>query len=466
MHSTQIIILGGTGDLSKRKLLPALLDLYARGNLPDTFNIIGLARSDWTNGRYKEFVTETIDEHHHGHNHSQETIDQFCERLTYVQGSFDDIESYQRLQTAIDTFDQEHAVRSNRLFYLAVAPRFYEQIFHDIVETGVGEETDNAWTHILVEKPFGNNLDTARALDQQLAGLYTEEQIFRIDHYLAKEAVQNILSFRFANNLLKAPWNNHIIESVHITMSETIDVGHRPGFYEGVGALRDVGQNHLLQLLALVAMREPTEFTPNKIRTERARVLEALAPVREGDVLRAQYDGYVANDEIPDDSQTETYFELKAEVNTPEWAGVPFYIRAGKALDRAEVSVRIKLRDVATGMFETTSCASTGNEILLTVQPEQAMSITLNAKAPGLGFQLEQRTMSVACDCAHEEISNSYERVLYDAIAGDQTLFTTTAEVLAAWQFVTPILETWHNTPLHIYEKGSVGPTDSIIPNT
>jgi len=391
-------------------------------------------------------------------------IDSFCERLSYVQGSFDDMTSYERLQTAIDKFDTKNNVRSSRLFYLAVAPRFYEQIFRDVVETGVGEEGTDAWTHILVENPFGNDYDTARALDEQLATLYREEQIFRIDHYLAKEAVQNILSFRFANNLLKTPWNNHSIESVHITMTETIDVGHRPGFYEGVGALRDVGQNHLLQLLALVAMREPTEFTPEKIRTERTRVLQALQPASSDHVLRAQYEGYVTSEDIPDDSETETYFELQAELDLPEWAGVPFYIRAGKALNQAEVSVRIKLRDVASGMFETASCDSTGNEILLTVQPEQSMSITLNAKAPGLGFQLEPRTMSVACGCDEEEIKNSYEKVLYDAVTADQTLFTTTEEVLAAWAFVTPILEKWHSSPLHIYKKGSRGPTESIIP--
>ncbi len=463
MSSTQIIILGGTGDLSKRKLLPALLDLFARGMLPETFNIIGFARSDWTDGKYHDFVQDTISKYHSGHNHSEEILKEFCKHITYVQGSFDDLSAYERLQSAIDVFDTSHNTRSNRLFYLAVAPRFYEQIFRDVVGTGVGEEAADAWTHILVEKPFGSNFDSAKALDQQLATLYKEDQIFRIDHYLAKEAVQNILSFRFANNLLKAAWNNHTVESVHITMTETIDVGNRPGFYEGVGALRDVGQNHLLQLLALVAMREPTEFTPEKIRAERTRVLEALAPVEAGDVVRGQYEGYVASDDIPDDSQTETYFELKAEVATPEWSGVPFYIRSGKALDKAEVSISITLRDVASGMFETESCDSTGNEILLTVQPEQSMSITMNAKAPGLGFQLEQRTMSVACGCAEDEIKNSYEKVLYDAIVGDQTLFTTTEEVLAAWKFVTPIIEQWGNTPLQTYAKGSVGPANSII---
>lgn len=466
MKPTQIIILGGTGDLSKRKLLPALLDLYGRGMLPESFNIIGLARSEWSNAEYRDFVLGTIMDHHEGHNHDQDMIEQFCNRIHYVQGSFDDPAAYDRLETELQNFDDKLGERANRLFYLAVHPRFYEQIFTDLKQTGVGEDAENSRTHILVEKPFGNDYNTARALDQTLADLYSEEQIFRIDHYLAKEAVQNILSFRFANNLLKAPWNNHTIESVHITMTETIDVGHRAGFYEGVGALRDVGQNHLLQLLAITAMREPTEFTAEKIRQERTKILQALKPVSANDVLRAQYDGYVANEDIPDDSTTETYFELKAEIDTPEWVGVPFYIRSGKALDTSEVSVAVRLRDVATGMFETSSCKSTGNQIKLTVQPEQKMSISLNAKAPGLGFQLEERTMSVSCECAKNEIKNSYEKVLYDAIAGDQTLFTTTEEVLAAWKFVTPILENWQENTLHLYDKGSVGPAETIIPLT
>jgi len=468
-HPTQIIILGGTGDLSQRKLLPALLDLYAREMLPTEFHIIGLARSEQTDQEYQSFVQETISKHDGEHDHPSELIASFCEHVSYVSGSFDDASTYDQLNESLAAYDNQLSTSSNRLFYLAVPPNYYEQIFTDLKQSKAATEGEGSWTHILVEKPFGHNLETAQKLDAQLSKLYREDQIFRIDHYLAKEAVQNILSFRFANTLMRAPWDKDSIESVHIHMSETIDVGGRAGFYEGVGALRDVGQNHLLQLLALVAMRQPATFDIEAIRDERCRALTALKPIDISSIantaLRAQYDGYKADQSIPNDSQTETYFELKAEVDLPEWEGVPFYIKAGKALDTATVAVKIKFKDVATGMFETKSCQTTSNEVTLTISPEQTIAIVLDAKSPGLGFQLETRELAFACNKGTEEIKNSYEKVLYDAIAGDQMLFTRTDEVLAAWKFITPILESWQTLPLHSYQKGSQGPEHTIISN-
>jgi glucose-6-phosphate 1-dehydrogenase len=463
----QIVILGGTGDLSRRKLLPALLDLFARGMLPETFHIIGMARSEWGREEYVDFVKKSLSEHHSKHTHTQEQVDTFCTHLSYTSGSFDDITSYDRLQSTLTEFDTDGGVSSNKLFYLAVPPKFYQKIFTDLSETKVAQEGEDGWTHILVEKPFGNNLETAKELDTQLASLYREDQIFRIDHYLAKEAVQNILSFRFANTLLKAPWNKDSIESVHICMKETIDVGERAGFYEGVGALRDVGQNHLLQLLTLIAMKEPEDFTAKSIRQERIRILESLQVIApdafKDQVLRAQYQDYIAHNAIPNDSETETYFELKLFLDTPDWQNVPFFIKAGKALDRQEVSITIKMKDIATGLFDTKSCHSTGNMIKLTISPEQEISISLNAKSAGLGFQLETRTLSIICEENELEIKNSYEKVLYDSIVGDQTLFTRTEEVLAAWRFITPIIENWDSLPLLKYKKGSGGPDTSIF---
>jgi glucose-6-phosphate 1-dehydrogenase len=467
-NPTQIIILGGTGDLSKRKLIPALLDLFARGMLPKTFHIIGLARSHWGRDEYQTFVKEALKEHHSEHTHCEETLVDFCSRLSYVQGSFDDKTSYDRLKACIEQFDTENNIESNRLFYLAVPPTFYADIFTDLKNTDTAKEYPSTWTHILVEKPFGHNLKTAQKLDSLLASLYREDQIFRIDHYLAKQAVQNILSFRFANTLLQAPWSNESIQSVDIKMLETIDVGSRAGFYEGVGALRDVGQNHLLQLVALVAMRQPESFSAEHIRSKRAEVFAALKPIDlaqlEKAVLRAQYEGYKTNEKIPNDSDTETYFELKTELNLPEWTGVPFNIQAGKALDHEEVSITITFKDVASGLFETKSCLSIGNQITLTISPEQTIAITLNAKSPGLGYQLESRKLAITCtDKGPNEIRNSYEKVLFDSITGDHTLFTRTEEVLAAWEFITPILEHWQTIPLHTYAKGSSGPVKSIL---
>jgi len=466
-YPTQIVILGGTGDLSKRKLLPALLDLYVREMLPVEFNIIGLARSKWGREEYVNFVQQSISKHHTDHTHNQQQIADFCEHLSYVSGSFDEEETYEKLKQELSLYDETHVGESNRLFYLAVPPKFYENILTDLKETNTAAEFDGTWTHILVEKPFGHNLSTARKLDTLLAELYREDQIFRIDHYLAKEAVQNILSFRFANSLMQAPWNKDLIKSVHIKMFEQIDVGDRAGFYEGTGALRDVGQNHLLQLLALVTMPEPESFAVESIRGSRIEILKSLRlfspEAIENSVLRAQYVGYKADDTIPNDSQTETYFELKVVLDHPSWNGVPFFIQAGKALDTSEVSIEITLKDVASGLFETQSCLSIGNKILLTISPEQKIAITLNAKSPGLGYQLESRTLSFTCDKNTNEIKNSYERVLYDSIIGDQTLFTRTEEVLAAWEFITPILDVWKKLPLHTYEKGSSGPDKSLL---
>ncbi len=463
---TQIIILGGGGDLTRRKLLPALFDLYMRDKLPQEFHIIGQARSEKTNAEYREFVEASLAQHVTMKETKERTLKNFCSNISYVAGNFSEPELYQDLENELSIFDSKHK-RANRLFYLAVPPKFYGEIFKDLKESGVGSEAEDCWTHILVEKPFGNNLATAKELDIELADLYREDQIFRIDHYLAKEAVQNVLSFRFANRLMQAPWNKDSIESVAITMTETIDVGGRSNFYEGVGALRDVGQNHLLQLLALTAMPEPSEFTVDAIRRARADTLEALVPLDinslEKSVLRAQYSGYKTHEHTSGTSETETYFELKAEINLPEWEGVPFYIRSGKALDKAEVSIVVHFKDVASGMFDTQNCLTSGNMLTLTISPEQKISITLNSKAPGLGFQLEQRTLSFTCEKGDSEIKNSYEKVLYDAVVGDQTLFTTTEEVLAAWKFITPIIEAWAKIPLHSYEKGTKGPEQTII---
>lgn len=466
---TQIVILGGSGDLSQRKLLPALFDLYMRDMLPPMFHIIGLARSSRSNEEYRAFVKDALVKHVTPKEGKHHSLKDFCEQITYISGSFDEVNTYSTLKSELERFDREQERISNRLFYLAVPPRHYSQIFQDLKGSGVTNEAPGTWTHILVEKPFGHNLETAQALDSELASLYREDQIFRIDHYLAKEAVQNILSFRFANTLLEAPWNKNSIESITITMTETLDVGDRTNFYEGVGALRDVGQNHLLQLLALTAMREPATFTAEDIQNERARVLEALLPIRNDQlqlsVLRAQYEGYKTHEHIPDSSETETYFELKTEIDLPEWDGVPFYIRSGKALDSSEVSILVRFKDTLRCMFNTNNCRESGNTIKLIISPEQVIEISLNAKAPGLGYNLERRTLRFVCEKGDTEIKNSYEKILYDSISGDRTLFTKTAEVIAAWKYITPILEQWYDLPLHTYQKGTNGPNETIIPN-
>ena len=457
---TQIVILGGSGDLAKRKLIPALIDLYTHNKLPEVFSIIGLARTPRTNEEYRAFVADSLQKH--GHGHSSEQIESFCAHFSYVSGSFDEKESYGALTKTIASFEEEQSVCTNKLFYLAVPPEYYETIFKNIHTSGLAKIcADENWSRILVEKPFGNDLQTAQKLDKTLGSLFKEDQIFRIDHYLAKEAVQNILSFRFANTLMRSPWNNQHIKQVSIKMHESIDIQNRGNFYDAIGALRDVGQNHLLQLLALVAMDEPTTFTPADIRKERAKVLSNLIPITKKtvstQVTRGQYEGYLDTEGVSSDSTTETFFSFTAYLKNKKWAGVPFYIEAGKSMPERSVVIEILFKDVASGPFETQTCNTVENKVTLTLSPEQAMHITINAKKPGHGYQLESRTLSFTCDKEGEEI-DAYEKVLLDCIEGDHTLFTKTDEVLASWKFITSILQNWNDVPLQTYKKGNTGP--------
>jgi glucose-6-phosphate 1-dehydrogenase len=457
---TQIIILGGSGDLAKRKLIPALIDLYTHNKLPEVFSIVGLARTPRTDAEYQAFVAESLEKH--GHRHSREEIESFCKHFSYVSGSFDEEVSYTDLEQAINTFETGQTVRTNKLFYLAVPPEYYETIFKNLHTSGLTKiQAEGRWTRILVEKPFGHNLKTAQRLDKTLGALFAEEQIFRIDHYLAKEAVQNILSFRFANTLLRSPWNAQHIKEVSIKMHEEIDVENRGDFYDAIGALRDVGQNHLLQLLALVAMNEPATFTATDIRKERAKVLKDLIPVTHRtiskQVSRAQYEGYLETTGVEKNSETETFFSFTAYLKNKKWKGVPFHIEAGKAMSERSVVIDITFKDVASGPFETHTCNTVENKVTLTLSPEQAMHITINAKKPGHGYQLESQTLSFVCTNEGGEI-DAYEKVLLDCIEGDQTLFTKTDEVMASWRFITSIIENWQAVPLRIYKKGTAGP--------
>lgn len=454
---TQIIILGGSGDLAKRKLIPALIDLYTHNKLPEVFSIVGLARTPRTNEEYQAFVAESLRAHKHGH--SDEQIAAFCKHFSYVSGSFDEKESYTALSQTIANFEATQAVCTNKLFYLAVPPEYYETIFTNIHTSGLTKIcSDASWSRILVEKPFGSNLATAQKLDKTLGSLFNEDQIFRIDHYLAKEAVQNILSFRFANILLRSPWNKEHIKEVSIKMHESIDIQNRGNFYDGIGALRDVGQNHLLQLLALVAMDEPATFTAADIRKERVKVLKKLLPITQKtvatQVVRGQYEGYLDTPGVKEDSTTETFFRFTAYLKSKNWKGVPFHVEAGKSMSKRSVAIEILFKDVASGPFDTQSCNTVENKVTLTLSPEQAMHITINAKKPGHAYQLESQTLSFACTNEKDGI-DAYEKVLLDCIEGDHTLFTQTKEVHASWKFITSILDNWDTIPLHNYKQGS-----------
>jgi glucose-6-phosphate 1-dehydrogenase len=395
----------------------------------------------------------------------EEDVKHFLDHMTYEQGMFDASESYLHLAARLKVIDDGWKQCSNKLFHLATPPSLYDVILDRIAESGLSIPCGGelGWTRILIEKPFGNDVETARALDKKLGKLFKEEQIFRIDHYLAKEAAQNILTFRFANTLFEPLWNRNHIDKVHIKLLEKIDIEGRGSLYDNVGALKDVGQNHMLQMLALIAMDEPLKFDAKNIRKERAKALNRLAKITPRMLpkvaVRGQYEGYATEPGVKTGSQTETYFRILANVDGPRWKGVPFFLESGKALHetRAEIDLYFKnpgRRSRDKGDVERQ------NVLTFKIQPDEGIKIRFWVKTPGYdaSTSVEAKTLKFQYSDvpAFKTLPDAYERVLHDAIIGDQTLFTSTDEVLAAWKFITPIVNAWRMAvPLTIYKKGA-----------
>ncbi len=453
---TIFIICGVTGDLAQRKLLPALLSLYVKKLLPHKFKIVGFSRREFSDQDFRLFLREEM---HINHNvYRPEDIHRFLNNIVYQQGQFDISTAYENLAKKLLHIDEvEFKQCSNKLFHLSVAPSFYETILGHLSNSGLTIPCGGnlGWTRILVEKPFGNDIETAKKLDILLGTLFKEEQIFRIDHYFAKEALQNILAFRFSNSLFEPLWNNKYIDCVHIQLLEKIGIEGRGTFYDSVGALKDVGQNHILAMLALLAMDKPDAFDAQSIRKKRANVLKNLLPINKNicdSVVRAQYIGYSEESGVLANSTTETYFQLKTFIDTKVWKGVPFYLESGKALNENRAEISIYFKDT-TGKDKT-------NVLSLRIQPDEAIKIRFWIKKPGFDMETEAKTLSFHYKDFHstDSIPDAYERVLYDAIIGDQTLFTSTDEVKYAWRFITPIIDMWKTTPLYKYKKGSRGP--------
>lgn len=461
---TIITVFGATGDLATRKLIPALFDLFKNGYLPAAFKIIGVSRRLLSNDDYRNAAKNSITKRTTPS--KQDTLDDFLSHVSYTQGTFDDMESYVRLGKILQEEEHSFGQCTNKLFYLAVPPVYYKSIFEKLAASGLTRpcSDETGWTRILVEKPFGNDIATAQELDKVLGQLFKEEQIFRIDHYLAKEALQDILMFRFSNMLFEPLWNNAYIEKVEIILHEKQTVGNRGAFYDETGALRDVGQNHLLQMLTFVATEDPAEFDAGRIRAARGNVLRDLRTTTKDTisslVVRGQYDGYLSESAVAPASQTETYFRIKASIDNERWQGVPFYLESGKALTEDKTEIKIYFK-------KTTSClcppgAEHHHQNILTfrIQPNEGISVVFWAKKPGLSLDLEPKELSFSyrSSPSASRLADAYEKVLFDGIAGDQILFASTEEVSAAWHFITPILEQWKELPLHSYAKGGPGP--------
>ncbi len=442
MLPTIFVIFGATGDLMQKKLAPALFRLYKEKKLPELFQVIGFSKQELSNEEYQKWVANLVGD------------EQFSKFFLYKQGLFEEKEGYQKLSEFLGMKDGEWQVCSNKLFYIAASPVHYRILFQNLAESGLTKpcSPEEGWTRVIVEKPFGKDLKTAEELDQMLGKLFKEEQIYRIDHYLGKETVQNILAFRFSNSFLQDSWNNKGIESISIRLFEKEGVGERGAFYDGLGALRDVGQNHLLQLLALFTMENPGRFDGNSLRDARAKVLRSLKILNgkeiEEKTVRGQYQGYLTERDVSPDSKTETYFKIETAIQTKQWEGVPIILESGKAMQKDEVEVKV----VFAGKHYK-------NILRYFIQPNEAISLSLWAKKPGPAMTIEEREFSFDYRKAFEkeDFADAYERLLQNCIQGDQTLFVSTQEIMAEWKFVDPVIRAWQEqkVPLNIYAQGT-----------
>ena len=476
VHPTALVIFGATGDLAQRKLLPALYNLAHEGALPERFALVGNARSEMTDDAFRELAITSVRQFSR-RPPDEKVLAKLFSEVRYVTGSFDDDAVYAGLREALDEFDEIVGLPLNRCYYLSTAPAFFPVIVDCLGRHHLAEH-DDAEVRVIIEKPFGRSLQEARDLNARVLSVFDEEQVFRIDHYLGKETVQNVLALRFANTLFEPLWNRNYIDNVQITAGEDLGIGSRAGYYDGAGALRDLVQNHMLQLLSLLCMEPPVAFEADPVRDEKVKVLRAIrAPTLAevpGMAVRAQYGpGIIAGEEVPgyldeagvpEASSTETYAALRLEVHNWRWAGVPMYLRTGKRLARKVTEIAVTLKPVPHVAFQGPEM-STGvrpNVLVLTVQPNEGVSLSIGAKIPGSRMAIRTVNMEFLYGTAFlSQSPEAYERLIIDAMRGDATLFTRNDEVEAQWTVCDPIVKAWAAMPgpLAQYPAGSQGPT-------
>ena len=485
MAPTTLVIFGATGDLARRKLLPALYNLAHEGALPERFHLIGVSRREKEHEDFRAECEEAI-RRFSRRKPDEAVLKGLLENVRYVAGTFDDDAVYAELGRQLDDFEEKAGEPLNRAFYLSTAPSFFPVIVAELGRRELARH-ESAEVRVIIEKPFGTTLEEARELNRRVLAIFEEPQVFRIDHYLGKETVQNMTAFRFANCMFEPLWNRNYIDSVQITAAEDLGIGSRAGYYDSSGALRDLIQNHMLQLLCHVAMEPPESFTAEEVRNEKVKVLQAIPEPTPAEIpkmaVRAQYapghaggedvPGYLEEEGVPEGSTTETYAALRLEVDNWRWAGVPFYLRTGKRLARKVTEIAVTLKPVPHLAFsQEGSLGVQPNQLVLTLQPNEGVSLRLGAKIPGTRMIIRPVNMEFLYGTAFlSQSPEAYERLITDAMRGDATLFTRNDEVEAQWRICDPIVKSWAPTHrqapgpraggLPQYEAGSQGPKEA-----
>src|SRR6188768_1269359 len=467
-----LVIFGVTGDLSRKKLMPAVYDLANRGLLPPGFALVGFARRDWVDQDFEKVVYEAVKQYARTP-FDEDVWKQLAQGIRFVQGEFDDDAAFLKLKETIEELDRDRGTMGNHAFYLSIPPKAFPLVTEQLKESGLAEQKDGQWRRVVIEKPFGSDLKTARELNAVVESVFPPDSVFRIDHYLGKETVQNILALRFANQLYEPIWNSNFVDHVQITMAEDIGVGGRAGYYDGIGAARDVIQNHLLQLLALTAMEEPITFNAADLRAEKEKVLAAVTLPEDLSLAAArgqyaggwqggeQVRGFLDEDGMAENSTTETYAAVKLEINTRRWAGVPFYLRTGKRLGRRVTEIAVVFKRAPQHLFSRSQTSELGqNALVIRVQPDEGVTIRFGSKVPGAGTQVRDVTMDFGYGHAFTEASpEAYERLILDVLLGDPPLFPRHEEVELSWKILDPIEEYWATLGQpEQYRPGTWGP--------
>ncbi|MEM6261247.1 MAG: glucose-6-phosphate dehydrogenase [Bacteroidota bacterium] len=480
-----LVIFGASGDLTYRKLIPSIYDLFCQGLLPDCFAVVGVGRSGYNDASFREKVMPGVEEFANKKASLPEKLANFASLLYYCQLDTSNEAEYIKLSEKLKQVDGDCHTGGNYLYYLATPPKLYSIVPFHLAAHGLNK-SGSGWKRLIVEKPFGYDLETAKALNRKLLEVFDEHQLYRIDHYLGKETVQNLLVTRFANGIFEPLWNRNYINHIEITSAESVSVGDRGGYYDSSGALRDMVQNHLMQLLGMVAMEPPTVIEANAIRNEVLKVFQSLRPLTPEavaqNVIRGQYmasrvrgethKGYRQEKGVPEDSRTETYVAMKFFIDNWRWGGVPFYLRTGKSLPTRVTEVVVHFKETPHKLFAQPGVVSRENQLIIRIQPNEGILMKFDVKMPGQGFVTKQVNM----DFHYEELTDAYvpsayERLLLDAMLGDSTLFARGDAVEAAWEYVMPILDGWKNDPnipVHGYPAGTWGPesADKLIGNS